>query len=98
MQIAIPATDSRVAGLGAPLLLHEPPAVRAARGGSRDKEGAASHVPAVTFEDNLADDPQVRVTPSGKQITEITVLINQRRLYGDGQRLDGELNRRWSRL
>jgi single-strand DNA-binding protein len=33
----------------------------------------------VTFEGNLADDPQVRFTPSGKQITELTVLVNQRR-------------------
>jgi single-stranded DNA-binding protein len=32
-----------------------------------------------TFEGNLADDPQVRFTPSGKQITEITVLVNERR-------------------
>jgi single-strand DNA-binding protein len=44
----------------------------------------------VTFEGNLADDPQVRFTPSGKQITEITVLINQRRQNGDGEWVDTE--------
>ena len=33
----------------------------------------------VTFEGSLAEDPQVRFTPSGEQITEITVLVNQRR-------------------
>jgi single-strand DNA-binding protein len=38
----------------------------------------------VSFEGNLADDPQVRFTPSGKQITELTVLVNQRRQNSDG--------------
>jgi single-strand DNA-binding protein len=47
----------------------------------------------VTFEGNLADDPQVRFTPSGKQITEITVLVNQRRQTGDGQWVDAEPTR-----
>jgi single-strand DNA-binding protein len=47
----------------------------------------------VTFEGNLADDPQVRFTPSGKQITEITVLVNQRRLNSAGQWVDGETTR-----
>ncbi len=47
----------------------------------------------VTFEGNLADDPQVRFTPSGKQITELTVLINQRRQNNDGQWVDGEPTR-----
>ena len=39
----------------------------------------------VTFEGNLADDPQVRLTPSGKPITEITVLVNARRQNSDGE-------------
>jgi single-strand DNA-binding protein len=47
----------------------------------------------VTFEGNLADDPQVRFTPSGKQITEITVLVNERRLDGEGVWVDGEPTR-----
>jgi single-strand DNA-binding protein len=48
---------------------------------------------AVTFEGNLVDDPQVRFTPSGKQITELTVLVNQRRRNGDGEWVDGEPTR-----
>ena len=48
---------------------------------------------AVTFEGNLADDPQVRFTPAGKQITEITVLVNQRRQDSDGEWIDGEPTR-----
>jgi single-strand DNA-binding protein len=47
----------------------------------------------VTFEGNLADDPQVRFTPSGKQITEITVLVNQRRQTSDGEWVDAEPTR-----
>ena len=47
----------------------------------------------VTFEGNLADDPHIRFTPSGKQITEITVLVNQRRPDGDGAWVDGEPTR-----
>jgi single-strand DNA-binding protein len=47
----------------------------------------------VTFEGNLADDPQVRFTPSGKQITEITVLVNQRRHNSDGEWVDAEPTR-----
>jgi single-strand DNA-binding protein len=47
----------------------------------------------VAFEGNLADDPQVRFTPSGKQVTEITVLVNQRRLNGDGRVVDDEPTR-----
>jgi single-strand DNA-binding protein len=47
----------------------------------------------VTFEGNLADDPQVRFTPSGKQITEITVLVNERRLNSAGEWVDGEPTR-----
>jgi single-strand DNA-binding protein len=47
----------------------------------------------VTFEGNLADDPQVRFTPSGKQITEITVLVNQRRHNDQGEWVDGEPTR-----
>jgi single-strand DNA-binding protein len=47
----------------------------------------------VTFEGNLADDPQVRFTPSGKQNTEITVLVNQRRQYSDGEWVDTEPTR-----
>jgi single-strand DNA-binding protein len=47
----------------------------------------------VTFEGNLADDPQVRFTPSGKQITEITVLVNQRRQTSDGVWIEGEPTR-----
>ena len=44
----------------------------------------------VTFEGNLADDPQVRFTPAGKQVTEITVLVNERLLNGDGGWVDGK--------
>jgi len=47
----------------------------------------------VTFEGNLADDPQVRFTASGKQITELTVLVNERRLNGAGAWVDGEPTR-----
>jgi single-strand DNA-binding protein len=47
----------------------------------------------VTFEGNLADDPQVRFTPSGKGITELTVLVNQRRQDGEGEWVDGEPTR-----
>jgi single-strand DNA-binding protein len=47
----------------------------------------------VTFEGNLADDPQVRFTPSGKLVTEITVLVNERRLNSDGQWVEGEPTR-----
>ena len=47
----------------------------------------------VTFEGNLADDPQVRFTPSGKQITEITVLVNQRRQNEDGEWVEAEPTR-----
>ena len=47
----------------------------------------------VTFEGNLADDPQVRFTGSGKQITEITVLVSERRLNGAGEWVDGEPTR-----
>jgi single-stranded DNA-binding protein len=43
----------------------------------------------VTFEGNLADDPQVRFTASGKQITELTVLVNQRRQNSDGVCVEG---------
>ncbi|HZM79616.1 MAG TPA: single-stranded DNA-binding protein [Candidatus Limnocylindrales bacterium] len=47
----------------------------------------------VTFEGNLVDDPQVRFTPSGKQITEITVLVNERRQNGDGEWVDAQPTR-----
>ena len=47
----------------------------------------------VTFEGNLADDPQTRFTPSGKQITELTVLVNQRRQNEVGEWVDGEPTR-----
>jgi single-strand DNA-binding protein len=47
----------------------------------------------VTFEGNLAHDPQVQFTPSGKQITEITVLVNERRQNGDGEWVDAEPTR-----
>ena len=47
----------------------------------------------VTFEGNLVDDPQVRFTPSGKQVTEITVLVNQRRHNDDGEWVDVEPTR-----
>jgi single-strand DNA-binding protein len=47
----------------------------------------------VTFEGNLADDPQVRFTGSGKQVTEITVLVNQRRQNSEGEWVDGEPTR-----
>ncbi len=47
----------------------------------------------VTFEGNLADDPQVRFTGSGKQITEITVPVNQRRQNNDGEWVELEPTR-----
>ncbi len=47
----------------------------------------------VLFEGNLADDPQVRFTGSGKQITEITVLVNQRRHNNDGEWFEVEPTR-----
>jgi single-strand DNA-binding protein len=47
----------------------------------------------VTFEGNLADDPQVRFTGSGKQVTELTVLVSQRRQNNDGEWVDGEPTR-----
>jgi single-strand DNA-binding protein len=47
----------------------------------------------VTFEGNLAHDPQVRFTASGKQVTEITVLVNERRQNGDGEWVDAEPTR-----
>ena len=47
----------------------------------------------VTFEGNLADDPQVRFTGSGKQVTEITVLVNQRRQNEDGEWVEAEPTR-----
>jgi single-strand DNA-binding protein len=47
----------------------------------------------VTFEGNLADDPRVRFTPSGKQVTELTVLVNQRRQNSDGEWVDAEPTR-----
>jgi single-strand DNA-binding protein len=47
----------------------------------------------ITFEGNLADDPQVRFTPAGKQITELSVLVNQRRQNSDGEWVDGEPTR-----
>jgi single-strand DNA-binding protein len=47
----------------------------------------------VTFEGNLADDPQVRFTPSGKQVTELTVLVNPHRQNSEGEWVDGEPTR-----
>jgi single-strand DNA-binding protein len=47
----------------------------------------------VTSEGNLADDPRTRFTGSGKQVTELTVLVNQRRQDGDGKWVDGEPTR-----
>jgi single-strand DNA-binding protein len=47
----------------------------------------------VTFEGNLADDPQTRFTGSGKQITELTVLVNQRRQNSEGEWVEGEPTR-----
>jgi single-strand DNA-binding protein len=47
----------------------------------------------VTFEGNLADDPQTRFIGSGKQITELTVLVNQRRHNNRGEWVDGEPTR-----
>ena len=47
----------------------------------------------VTFEGNLADNPQVRFTPSGKQVTELTVLVSERRLNAEGEWVDGEPTR-----
>jgi single-strand DNA-binding protein len=47
----------------------------------------------VTFEGNLAGDPQIRFTGSGKQVTELTVLVNQRRQNSEGEWVDGEPTR-----
>jgi single-strand DNA-binding protein len=47
----------------------------------------------VTFEGNLADDPQTRSTPAGKQVTELTVLVNQRRQNSEGEWVEGEPTR-----
>jgi single-strand DNA-binding protein len=57
------------------------------------KEGSSIMRTTVTFEGNLADDPQIRFTPSGKQVTELTVLVNQRRQNTDGEWVDGEPTR-----
>jgi hypothetical protein len=38
----------------------------------------------VTFERNLAGDPQVWFTGSGKQVSELTVLVNQRQQNNEG--------------
>jgi single-strand DNA-binding protein len=61
--------------------------------GTHNQEGSCITRTTVTFEGNLADDPQVRFTPSGKQITEITVLVNQRRQISDGEWVDAEPTR-----
>ena len=45
------------------------------------------------FEGNLAGDPQVRFTGSGKQITEITVLVSERRQDSDGEWVEAEPTR-----
>jgi single-strand DNA-binding protein len=48
----------------------------------------------VTFEGNLATDPELRYTGSGKQVVEFTVLVNERRLNSDsGGWDDGEPTR-----
>jgi single-strand DNA-binding protein len=47
----------------------------------------------VTFEGNLADDPQVRFTHTGTQITELTVLVNRRRQNDAGEWVDDESTR-----
>lgn len=39
----------------------------------------------ITFEGHLAEDPQLHITPSGKQIAELTVLVNERRRNADGE-------------
>ena len=51
----------------------------------------------VTFEGNLADDPQTRFTPSGKPITQMTVLVNARRQNSDGEWVDAEPTRNMER-
>ena len=51
----------------------------------------------VTFEGNLADDPQTRFTPSGKPITQMTVLVNARRQNSDGEWVDAEPTRHMER-
>jgi single-strand DNA-binding protein len=47
----------------------------------------------LTTEGNLADDPQVRFTPTGSQITELTVLVNRRRQNDAGEWVDDEPTR-----
>jgi single-strand DNA-binding protein len=56
-------------------------------------EGSSIMRTTVTFEGNLADDPQTRFTGSGRQVTELTVLVNQRRQNGEGEWVDGEPTR-----
>ncbi|MBW9211773.1 single-stranded DNA-binding protein [Mumia sp. zg.B21] len=45
------------------------------------------------FEGNLAADPELRFTPSGKQVVEFTVLVNGRRQNDAGEWEDREPNR-----
>jgi single-strand DNA-binding protein len=48
----------------------------------------------VTFEGNLAADPELRSAGSGKQVVEFTVLVNERRRSSDiGEWEDGEPTR-----
>jgi single-strand DNA-binding protein len=47
----------------------------------------------VTFEGNLAEDPQVRYTPTGAQIVEFTVLVNRSRQNDAGQWVNEEPTR-----
>lgn len=47
----------------------------------------------VTFEGNLAADPELRFTPTGKQLAELRVLVNARRQNDAGEWEDTEPTR-----
>ena len=47
----------------------------------------------VTFEGNLAADPELRFTPTGKQLAELRVLVNARHQNDAGEWEDAEPTR-----
>lgn len=47
----------------------------------------------ITFEGNLASEPELRFTPAGKPILDLTVLVNRRRQDDAGQWVDYEPTR-----
>lgn len=46
----------------------------------------------ITVTGNLAQDPEVRFTPTGKQVAQLTVIQNRRRPTDDGGFADAEPN------